>query len=345
MKPGTATDNHEKTFMSSSVNAMVDDPVPAMREFTQANSLIGNLPALQQAWDRDGYLFFRDVLDHEPLERMRSMLVDFLYRHGFAETNDPQVRWNGKAREGFTFFPLEELNERRASATVMEDPKIRAFFQRLFGVPLYWVPFTEYRATPPASDRGRSRFDFIHEDAIYSDRLDFIICWIPLSDIDASVGGLCAAEGLHKQPCLHRKDGDRIIPIEPKQVPDDAWVRTTYRLGDLLLMSRRTPHSGLANYSDRFRLSIDTRILPAGGTFPFAPRLPYVGTLTAISADRIVVRDAQGDHPLRVDATSYIRGFQGNKLNAAEVPGVYQPGTEVIVAYEGELVQTMRPQH
>ncbi len=255
------------------------------------------------------------------------------------------MRWSGKAREGFTFFPVEELNERRASATLMQDPKIQAFFQHLFGVPLYWVPFTEYRTTPPAIDRCGDRFDFIHEDAIYSDRLDFIICWIPLSDIDADVGGLCLAEGLHKLPCLHGKDGDKIIPIEPGQVPEDAWVRTHYRLGDVLLMSRRTPHTGLANYSDRFRLSIDTRILPAGGNFPFVPRLPYVGKLLSITADRIVLRDAQGERALRLDETSYVRGFQGNKLTASEIPSVYQVGTEVIVAYQGDLVQTLRPQH
>ena len=327
------------------MNAPLKDLVPTMRELTAANEWLGDHAALQAAWDRDGYLFFRDVLDHEALERMRGLLVDHLAGHGFVDRNDPQLRWSGKAREGFTFFPIEAMNERRAVATVMEDPKIRAFFQHLFGVPLYWVPFTEYRATPPAIDRHKSRFDFIHEDAIYSDRLDFIICWVPLSEIDGEVGGLSVAEGLHKLPCLHKKDGVKIIPIEPSQVPDQAWVRTTYRLGDLLLMSRRTPHSGLGNHSDRFRLSFDTRILPEGGSFPFAPRLSYVGQLAAITADQIVLRDAEGEHTLRLDATSYVRGLVGNKLCEAEVPGVYQVGTEVIVACEGDLVQTMRPQH
>jgi hypothetical protein len=201
------------------MHAAVSDIVPAMREFNVSNELLGDRQALQAAWNRDGYLFFHDVLDHEPLTRLRGIMVDYLARHGFADRNDPEVRWSGKAREGFTFFPVEELNQRRASATVMQVPKIRVFFLRLFGVPLYWVPFTEYRTTPPATERVTPRFDFIHEDAIYSDRLDFIICWIPLSAIDADVGGLCLAEGLHKLPCLHKKDGDTIIPIEPEHPP------------------------------------------------------------------------------------------------------------------------------
>jgi hypothetical protein len=85
--------------------------------------------------------------------------------------------------------------------------------------------------------------------------------------------------------------------------------------------------------------------LPHGGTFPFAPRLPYVGTLTSITANQIVMRDAQGEHVLRLDETSYLRGLQGNRVRGDQIAEVYQPGCEVIVAYEGDLVQTMRPQH
>jgi hypothetical protein len=328
------------------MNHPIQDIVPMMREFHVSNQHLGDFPALREAWERDGYLFFKNVLDHEPLERMRGLLVEHLAHKGFIDAKDPELRWNGKAREGVTFFPVEEMNDIRAAKTVMEDPKIRAFFQRLFGVPLCWVPFTEYRTTPPAIVRQSNRFDFIHEDAIYSDRLDFIICWIPLSEIDAKVGGLSVAEAMHKvEPSLHKKDGFKIIPIDASQIPQDAWVRTTYQLGDVLLMSRRTPHSGLANHSDRFRLSLDTRILPNGGDFPFLPRIPHIGVLTTMTEDKIVVRDGDREHTLRLDETSYVRGLQGNRLVPQEFASVYQVGTEVIVAYENDLVQTMRPQH
>lgn len=46
------------------------DIVPTMREFNVSNDLLGNHAGLQERWKEDGYLFFRDVLDHEPLERM-----------------------------------------------------------------------------------------------------------------------------------------------------------------------------------------------------------------------------------------------------------------------------------
>ena len=70
-----------------------------------------------------------------------------------------------------------------------------------------------------------------------------------------------------------------------------------------------------------------------------------MGDLVSVAPDGIVVRDAGGEHRLRLDKTSYVRGFQGNKLTESEIPSVYQAGTGVIVAYEGDLVQTLRPQH
>lgn len=322
-------------------NCLVD----TMCELNVSNSFLGEHVALKARWDADGYLFFRDVLDHVPLNRMRTLMLEHLDRNGFVDASDPEARWTGKGRENFTFFPVKEMNEIRAARTVMEDESVKAFFHRLFGAPLYWVPFTEYRTTPPAVDKNRSRFDFIHEDAIYSDRLDFIICWVPLSDIDAQVGGLAVAEGMHKLPCLHKKDGAKINPIDLESVPVDAWRRANYRLGDVLLMSRRTPHSGLSNHSDRFRLSFDTRVLPHGGDFPYSPKLPYVGTVVSIHDGQIAIADSHGEHILRMDETSYIRGFHGNRLTGAEVLDMYTPGFEVIAAYEDDFLQTLRPQH
>ena len=39
-----------------------------------------------------------------------------------------------------------------------------------------------------------------------------------------------------------------------------------------------------------------------------------MGTLTSIAPDQIVVRDADGEHVLRLDETRSLRGFQGNRV-------------------------------
>ena len=320
------------------MNAQVGIATPAMREFNVSNALLDDPAALAAAWDRDGYWFFRDVLDKGALGRMRSIITDYLGELGMVDPADPRARYTGADLSNFP-HRLDEIVERKAYRTLTEDPNVNAFFRRLFGVEPFWVPFTEYRATPPLQQLNRARFDFIHEDGVYNDGLPFLICWIPLAEIDDEVGGLALAEGLHEGPVLHEKHGTEILPIEEGAIAPGAWRRTTYQPGDVLLMSLRTPHSGLANLSDRFRLSMDTRIMPSGGN------VPIVGELTAISAGALTVRDRHGEHTLQLDDNSYCRDLWGKKLPQAAVPEFYHAGHEVIIATAGGRVVMMRPQH
>lgn len=320
------------------MNAQLKIATPQMRELNASNGLLDDRAALQAAWDRDGYWFFRDVLDKDAIARMRSIITEYLGELGMIDPADAHARYTGADLTDFP-FRLDAIVERKAYRTLTENQEINAFFRRLFGVEPFWVPFTEYRATPPAQDLNRSRFDFIHEDGIYNDGLPFLICWIPLSEIDDDVGGLALAEGLHTGPVLHEKDGAQILPIRESAIPPGAWRRTTYRAGDVLLMSLRTPHSGLANLSDRFRLSLDTRIMPSND------KVPIVGQLTAISADTLTVRDRNCEHTLALDGSSYCRDLWGNKLAQQAIAEFYQAGHDVIIAHDGGRVVMMRPQH
>jgi hypothetical protein len=299
------------------MNAQLKIATPEMRELNVSNRLLDDRAALQAAWDRDGYWFFRDVLDKDAIARMRSIITEYLGELGMIDPADARARYTGADLTDFP-FRLDAIVERKPYRTLTEDPKINAFFRRLFGVEPFWVPFTEYRATPPAQDLNRSRFDFI---------------------LDDDVGGLALAEGLHTGPVLHEKDGAQILPIKESAIPPGAWRRTTYRAGDVLLMSLRTPHSGLANLSDRFRLSLDTRIMPSND------KVPIVGQLTAISADTLTVRDRNGEHTLALDGSSYCRDLWGQKLAQQAVAEFYRPGHDVIIAHAGGRVVMMRPQH
>lgn len=320
------------------MNAQVKIATPEMRELNASNPLLDDAAALQAAWDRDGYWFFRDVLDKNAIARMRSIITDYLGELGMIDPADPQARYTGADLSNFP-HRLDEIAKRKAYRTLTEDPNVNAFFRRLFGVEPFWVPFTEYRATPPVQQLNRSRFDFIHEDGVYNDGMPFLICWIPLAEIDAEVGGLALAEGLHHGPVLHEKEGTQFLGIKESAIPATAWRRTTYQPGDVLLMSLRTPHSGLANLSDRFRLSLDTRIMPSNA------KVPIVGQLTAISESSLTVRDRHGEHTLQLDESSYCRDLWANKLAQHIIPEFYRAGHDVIIATAGDRVVMMRPQH
>jgi ectoine hydroxylase-related dioxygenase (phytanoyl-CoA dioxygenase family) len=314
--------------------------MPEMKELTVANDLLDHPEALRAAWDRDGYWFFRDVLDQSVIASIRGLYVEHLAQLGLVDRNDPQVRYTGAdltALEGMV--NSSPLNKAKAHKLLHESPAINAFFTRLFGCEPFWVPFTVHRTTPPARERKDSRFDFIHADGFYNEGLTFLICWVPLVQIDADVGGLALVEGVHKQPSLHRREGLKIKPIDPADVPAGAWRRTTYRPGDVLLMSLATPHTGITNHSDRFRLSMDTRVMPSSGKLPIVGRLTYVGT------EMLRLRDNRGEHILMLDEKSFVRGMHGDPMARTDIPARFAPGDEVIVAAERGRVINMRPQH
>jgi hypothetical protein len=323
------------------MNMQARPPLPEMGELNISNHLLDDPAGLAAAWDRDGYWFFRDVLDKAVIADIRRVYVDYLADMGVTDPADPQHRYNGADYSGLPINSnLTRLNEQKVHRLLHEAPTINAFFQRLFGCDPFWVPFTVHRTNPPATGLSRSRFDFIHDDGSYNDGLDFLICWVPIDAIDADVGGLAVIEGQHRQPSLHRRDGARILPIQAEHVPPGTWRRADYRPGDVLLMDLRTPHSGLSNISaDRFRLSMDTRVMPSNGLLPIA------GEIAGVDAARVAVVDAQGRHDLRFDADSFVRGHRGDRLSLADIPTRYRPGDAVIVAQAGGRVVNMRPQH
>ena len=315
--------------------------LPEMGELYCSNAHLGDPAALAAAWDRDGYWFFRDVLDTSVIARIRQVYVDYLVGMGLTDPADPAHRYNGADYASLPINSnLTRLNEAKVHKLLHEAPTINAFFRTLFGCDPFWVPFTVHRTNPPVRDKARPRFDFIHEDGVYNDGLPFLICWVPIDEIDEEVGGLALLEGVHKGPCLHRQDGMKIFPIQPEDVPPGTWRRTDYRPGDVLLMSLRTPHSGLANISaDRFRLSLDTRIMPSNG------KVPIAGTLRSVTTSGVTIEDADGLHELAFDAASFVRGHRGDQMALADIPSRYQPGDDVIIAFDGDRVVNMRPQH
>lgn len=322
------------------MNVQTAQLMPAMGELTCHNELLGDQKALADAWERDGYWFFRDVLDQDAIGAIRKVYQDYLVEMGVADATDPECRYNGADYSGLPINSnVTKLNEAKVHRMLHESPAINAFFTRLFGCDPFWVPITVHRTNPPVQERGRSRFDFIHDDGVYNEGLPFLICWVPIGDIDADVGGLALVEGMSRKPTLHRREGMKINPIQIEDVPEGQWRHTHYRPGDVLLMDLRTPHSGISNVSaERFRLSMDTRIMPSSGN------VPIVGALTEVSAQSVSVADAKGVHRLNFDANSFVRGLRGDQMPLADVPARYAAGDDVIVTVDGDRVVNMRPQ-
>ena len=331
--------------MATQIQESQADGLPQMQELKTHNHLLGNLAALDEAWESDGYWFFRDVLDKDAVGRLRRSWIDVLENEGVIDPvgdapTDKSVRYNGSTLEKFPFRMDPLARQKPWPAFVAEKP-IHDFFTRLFQDEPFWVPVVEYRATPPQQDRSKSRIDGIHQDGPYSPGIPFRICWIPLAEIDADIGGLILAEGMAADKVnYHPRDGKGSnAGISLDTIPADRWRRTTYQAGDVLLMNLWTPHTGLANRSDRFRLSMDHRVMARGD------KCPIVGTVEQIAVDGIVVRDPAGSHELSIDPDTYVRNTVGQKLVGTEITDFYSPGSDVIIAYDGNRASVVRPPH
>jgi hypothetical protein len=105
-------------------------------------------------------------------------------------------------------------------------------------------------------------------------------------------------------------------------------------------MNCYTPHSGLTNVSDRFRLSLDHRVMRPGA------KRPYVGTVLSVAPDRIELRDDSGETAsLAIDEKSYVRAIQTQRIFGQEVVDAFPPGTRVIVGHENGVATLVRLTH
>lgn len=317
-----------------------------MRELNVSNHLLGDRAALNAAWERDGYWFFRDVIDQGALARLREVYLKCLREDGVIDPNvtDAAV-YNGasldKVRVGRTGTPelvaADPLVPLNPKAEFLADPAIHKLFSELLGDEPFWVPISEYRVEQPNRDRNRSRFSFIHCDCSHNAGIPFVLFWIPVAAIDEETGGLAVAEGLHHPDSIARPPEG--IPLE--WFPPDVWRRAAYRPGDLLMFDKNTPHSGLANYSSRyFRLSMDLRAVRA------SENVPTVGHIAAVGPDSVTVKTDNGSmKTFKVDADSYCRSYDGVKIPLAEIQARLKVGSSVIVGAENGVAKVVRPQH
>lgn len=312
-----------------------------MRELKVSNSLIGDVAALEKRWFDDGYWFFRDILDPRPIAELRSVYLGTLVDLGVVAPGNPEPIWNGAQLDQLDQVQSRFLTSLRKISPwrdFVEVPSINDVVTSLLGDAPYWLPMVEYRATPPRQTETK-RFTFRHQDGyFYNSALPCFNCWVPLAEIDEEIGGVVLAAGMHKGGYLHNPDGP--YPYDIESIPDDLWSRSDYRAGDLLLFDMSTPHSGLTNVSDnRFRLSIDLRVMPASG------HRPAVGEVSAVSPESICIR-AGGSYTFRIDDGSYVRTMDsGLRLPREDIEKYWKAGDTAIVGFENGTVKLIRPPH
>lgn len=256
---------------------------------------------LKALYFEQGYLLLRGVLDRDSVGRALARMARVLARHGYVKEEDEgpaQYRapeWTGKPLEGH----WEESPEFSGiSRELIGHPQNLEILGRVLGEPACPVPMVSYRCYPPFTP-----LSMVHQDGQYSPGIEgYRPVWIPLVEIDATMGGLLLAPGQHKRGRLHNLGKPPLFPIPADAIPVDGWATTDYHPGDVLVVHPWIPHVGMANTSGRIRFSIDTRVQSAAN-----PRV-VLGDVESVTVNSITLRKLDGSHQTyRVDEESYLR--------------------------------------
>ena len=280
--------------------------------FREANPYIDSAHTLASKFADDGYLFFRDLLDTKRVETVRDNIISVLKKHGFINQDanfDPI--WSGKWPEANEFSPDGVVTKDVVNLGVLEAlaiaPELIQLLEQVLGGEVFcWADNKGRLRLMLSGEKSMQvadgpKFSFTtppHQDYYFFRPVEFCTVWIPLMDIEASIGGLAIErdshkEGLHEvwwqgkdylgvaesseQARAWREEGGVVVAgtTKPKDT-DRVWLRSDYKLGDILIFQPLMMHTGVANNSDKVRISADFRYQCKGTQTNWESHTPMV---------------------------------------------------------------------
>jgi hypothetical protein len=157
----------------------------------------------------------------------------------------------------------------RAIFEFLRNENLLDLIESLLGPELTCNPIQHLRSKPPQAYENREGPSFHnvpwHQDAGVmmpeAEGSDVITCWLPLTEATVETGCMEVLPGLINGGYLrHQKAGG--TTIVPELMPDVEPLALECRRGDVVLMSRFTPHRSTPNYSHQCRWSLDLRYQP-----------------------------------------------------------------------------------
>ena len=238
-------------------------------EFEVANEYLNDHEELEAAFRRQGYLFFRGVLDTDEVGELRDDFVQELRAQGFVKPDSVESLWTGKSLDELDELDDQKLYDLDYYGKLIDTETTQRLFQRVFRGPVFTFRQCTLRYSVPNDSKYGSP---AHQDNFYiKHSTDFHTMWIPLMDIDQEIGGLALAEGSH-EPGLRNHEEQEVYSYVLKGRKQSGvalegvagrHLTTTYNPGDVLVFHSHMVHWGLPNQSEKVRLSIDVRCQPA----------------------------------------------------------------------------------
>lgn len=159
----------------------------------------------------------------------------------------------------------------RAMFEFLRNENLLDLLESLLGPELTCNPIQHLRAKPPQAYENRQGPSFHnapwHQDAGVmmpeAEGSAVVTCWLPLAEATVETGCMEVLPGLVETGYLrHLAAGG--TTIAPEAMPQTEPIPLECIRGDVVLMSRFTPHRSTPNYSDQCRWSLDLRYQPTG---------------------------------------------------------------------------------
>lgn len=230
-----------------------------------------------------GVLVAKNVLTDEDLqpvideiEELIADRADALKQEGKIDSlyeDEPFDKRFGKllAQAGEIGSGLDIMQYRgKAIFEFMRNENLLDAIEGIVGPEITCNPIQHLRAKPPVVNGNASWAGGVpwHQDAGVmmeeAEGSNIVTCWLPLGDSTIEMGCLEAIPGITEDIgyLIHQKEGGTMI--KPELMPDTQPMMLECYRGDIVLLSRFTPHRSQPNNSDRCRWSLDLRFQTTG---------------------------------------------------------------------------------
>eukprot|EP00434_Breviolum_minutum_P007908 symbB.v1.2.006975.t1/scaffold424.1/size207036/3 len=229
----------------------------------------------------DGYLFLRGLLPADAVQAAQQSLLSQMQTLGLAENSSGKAAPNNLP--GSPSLGSSEV------LAVLNHPALFRFLDLFFGEMTSVVFDANLRAVRPGQRTG------FHTDSVYMGKLNdetlppVVACWIPVTHIDLSLGGLVLCRGSNSHPGFEQfRQTYGKLDLDEADIGGTGWFTedpdevlafggrfetAAFAQGDVVLFTMHTVHGSTSNCTDRWRLSLDFRVTP-GPTAEVAPSVP-----------------------------------------------------------------------
>ena len=252
----------------------------------------------RQAFEAQGYLLVRQVLEAQVFDPLRSVAMSAINQYAKSLYDQGQI---SDLHKNLSFYKrLTKISRQSQTGPLLHWNWNKQIFGQevyqlithsaildivasLLGPEItangdYWLRFK----MPTGDD---SVFPW-HQDSIYyngnanpdqsvvlSERSQILTVWIPMVDVDGKNGCLQIIPGSHKRGLRPaQRDGNgRQVPIEDVETWADI-KNIKMKVGDVCVFGNLNFHRSLANISDEIRWSIDLRYSPTGSPLEWLHR-------------------------------------------------------------------------